>query len=302
MYRIRVPATSANIGPGFDSLGLALRLYNEVEVEKHDGLRIEIEGEGADTIPKNGSNLVFKAYRRTMTRLELAPDNLFIRQYNGIPATRGLGSSSTAVVAGILAAQAISGISLPIEESLLIATQIEGHPDNVAPALYGGFTSAIGGTHGAKCLSFKAPDELVPVALIPEYELSTAKARAVLPHSVPFADAVFNVSHVGFLVAAMAKGDIDGLFAALRDRLHQPYRAKLIEGFDEILAACEGLKSPAYLSGAGPTLMAFCRRGSSEGFAEAIRPVLQKFGEWRILPLEVDNGGATVQCIDEPNR
>ena len=195
MFRIRVPATSANIGPGFDSLGLALCLYNEVEIRPSDSLRIQIEGEGAQVIPKNGNNLVFKAYRRTMGKLGLTPENLFIHQRNEIPTTRGLGSSSTAVVAGILAAQAMSGQTLPIEESLLIATQIEGHPDNVAPALYGGFISAIGGTHDARCLSFPAPQELVPVALIPDYELSTVKARAALPQSVPFVDAVFNVSH-----------------------------------------------------------------------------------------------------------
>ncbi len=299
MFRIKVPATSANIGPGFDSLGLALCLYNVVEVEKHESLRIEIEGEGALGIPRNGTNLVFKAYRRTMGRLGLNADNLFIRQYNDIPSTRGLGSSSTAVVAGILAAQAISGMTLPKEESLLIATQIEGHPDNVAPALYGGFVTAVGGTHDVRCLSFPVPDELVPVALIPDYELSTQKARDVLPHSVSLADAVFNVSRASFLVGAMAKGDIDSLFSVLTDRLHQPYRAKLIKGFDEILAACQELSCPAYLSGAGPTLMAFCRKKDVGRFTEQIRPVLAQFGNWQIMPLRVDNEGAVVERVDQ---
>lgn len=299
MIRIKVPATSANIGPGFDCLGVALRLYNEVDLEVSDSLRIDIEGEGADIIPKNGNNLVFKAYRRTMGRLEETPHNLYIRQRNAIPTTRGLGSSSTAVVAGILAAQAISGKTLTREESLLIATQIEGHPDNVAPALYGGFVSAIGGTHDARCLSFPAPADLNPVALIPDYELPTAKARAVLPQSVPFIDAVFNVSHASFLVAAVAKGDIDALFAAVKDKLHQPYRAKLIDGFDEILEACLSLGCPAYLSGAGSTLMAFCRSEQLDSFTKNIKNVLAAHGNWEIRPLEVDNVGATVQIIDQ---
>ena len=298
MFRIRVPATSANLGPGFDCLGLALCQYNVVEVEKHESLRIEIEGEGAEDIPRNGTNLVFRAYRRTMTRLGLNPENLFIKQHNEIPSTRGLGSSSTAVVAGILAAQAISGVTLSKEESLLIATQTEGHPDNVAPALYGGFVAAVGGTHDARCLSFRVPEELVPVAMVPDYELSTAKAREVLPKSVPFADAVFNVSRSSFLVAAMAKGDIDGLFSVLYDRLHQQYRAKLIKGFDDIIQACFDLGCPAYLSGAGPTLMAFCKKKDVTKFTEQIKPLLCSFGNWQILPLKVDNEGAQVQRID----
>jgi homoserine kinase len=298
MVRIRVPATSANVGPGFDCLGLALALYNDVEVSVSERLHIEIEGEGAQSIPRNGSNLLFKAYRRTMTKLGRHPENLSIRQINHIPSTRGLGSSSTAVVAGILAAQAIAGVSIPLEESLLIATQIEGHPDNVAPALYGGFVAAVGGTHDARALSFRAPHELVPVALIPPYELPTVKARAALPKNVSFADAVFNVSRASFLVAAMAKGDIDGLFSVLQDKLHQPYRAKLIQGFEDILASCESFGCPAYLSGAGPTMMALCRRAEVGVFSERIRGVLGRYGDFEILPLEVDNRGATVEHVE----
>lgn len=295
MIRIRVPATSANFGPGFDCIGMALQLYNTVEIEKHDSLRIEIVGEGAQSIPRNGSNLFFKSYRRTMAHLGVKPDNLLIKQVNNIPSTRGLGSSSTAVVAGILAAQAVSGIALPKEESLLLATQVEGHPDNVAPALYGGFVSAVGGTHDARCHSFAVPPALVPVALIPSHELPTSKARAVLPQFVPFADAVFNVSRASFLVASMAKGDLDGVFSVLEDRLHQPYRAQLMKGFAEIIAKCFSLGCPAYLSGAGPTLMALCRRGETDGFVRGIENTLTAFGDWVIRPLEADNEGAKME-------
>ena len=141
MITIKVPATSANLGPGFDCLGLAVSMYNTVEVEPSKTLKIEIFGEGSDSIPKNGSNLIFKAYRRTMQHLEEPVANLHMVQHNKIPSTRGLGSSSTAIVAGILIASEISGKAIPRAEALRIATEIEGHPDNVAPALYGGVYS-----------------------------------------------------------------------------------------------------------------------------------------------------------------
>lgn len=298
MFRIRVPATSANIGAGFDCLGMALSLYNVVEVQPSAHLRVEIHGEGKGSIPENGSNLVYKAYRRTMERMGLAPGNLTICQHNQIPSTRGLGSSSTAVVAGILAAEAVSGQALPKEEKLLIATQIEGHPDNVAPALYGGFVAAVGGTHDARCLSFPIPQGLTPVAMVPDYELATSKARAALPKEVPFKDAVFNVARASYLTAAFARGEIDGIFSVLEDRLHQPYRAPLIQGFDEIMAQCAQLGCPGYLSGAGPTLMALCRTEEVERFIASMEPCLQQYGSWQVMALSPDNQGAMVERFE----
>lgn len=297
MFRITVPATSANLGPGFDCLGMALKLYNTLEVEPSDSLRIQIEGEGEKSIPRNGSNLVYKSYRRTMEKMGLVPGNLMIRQHNAIPSTRGLGSSSSAVVAGILAAQAVSGQTISKEDMLLLATQIEGHPDNVAPAIYGGFVAAVGGTHDARCLSFDVPASLLPIAMIPDYELSTQKARAVLPKQISFTDAVFNVSRAAYLSAAFAKGDVDALLTVLQDRLHQPYRASLIPGFEEILDTCEVMGAPAYLSGAGPTLMALCREANADEFISRITPVLSDWGNWRVLKLPPDNLGARVETL-----
>ena len=185
MITIKVPATSANLGPGFDCLGLAVSMYNTVEVEPSKTLKIEIFGEGSDSIPKNGSNLIFKAYRRTMQHLEEPVVNLHMVQHNKIPSTRGLGSSSTAIVAGILIASEISGKAIPRAEALRIATEIEGHPDNVAPALYGGFTVSMQKDKQVRSLSFEVSNDLVPVAMVPNFELSTAKARNVLPQHVP---------------------------------------------------------------------------------------------------------------------
>lgn len=294
MITIKVPATSANLGPGFDCLGLAVSMYNTVEVEPSQSLKIEIMGEGADSIPKNGSNLVFKAYRRTMQYLETPVVNLHMIQHNKIPSTRGLGSSSTAIVAGILIASEISQKALPLAEALRIATEIEGHPDNVAPALYGGFTVSMQKEKQVRTLSFDVSEELVPVAMVPNFELSTAKARNVLPQHLPYKDAVFNVAHASFLAAAFAKGDLEHLLFAVEDKLHQPYRAGLIPGFEEIVDCGREMGIPVYLSGAGPTMMALCNRGNANEFVVRIKPVLAKFAEWDVHVLKVENKGAQV--------
>ncbi len=294
MITIKVPATSANLGPGFDCLGLAVSMYNTVEVEPSKTLKIEIIGEGYDSIPKNGSNLIFKAYRRTMQHLGEPAANLHMIQHNKIPSTRGLGSSSTAIVAGILIASEISGRAVPRAEALRIATEIEGHPDNVAPALYGGFTVSMQKDKQVRTLSFEVSKDLVPVAMVPNFELSTAKARNVLPSHVPYKDAVFNTAHASFLAAAFAKGDLEHLLFAVEDRLHQPYRAGLIPGFEEIVACGREMGIPVYLSGAGPTMMALCSRGNVNEFVVTIKPVLAKFAEWDVHVLEVENQGAQV--------
>lgn len=294
MITIKVPATSANLGPGFDCLGLAVSMYNTVEVEPSQSLKIEIIGEGTDSIPKNGSNLVFKAYRRTMQYLETPVVNLHMIQHNKIPSTRGLGSSSTAIVAGILIASEISQKALPLAEALRIATEIEGHPDNVAPALYGGFTVSMQKEKQVRTLSFDVSEELVPVAMVPNFELSTAKARNVLPQHLPYKDAVFNVAHASFLAAAFAKGDLEHLLFAVEDKLHQPYRAGLIPGFEEIVDCGREMGIPVYLSGAGPTMMALCNRGNANEFVVRVKPVLAKFAEWDVHVLKVENKGAQV--------
>lgn len=294
MITIKVPATSANLGPGFDCLGLAVSMYNTVEAAPSDTLKIEIFGQGADSIPKNGSNLVFKAYRRAMQHLEAPAVNLHMVQHNDIPSTRGLGSSSTAIVAGLLLASEISGKALPVHEALRLATDIEGHPDNVAPALYGGFTVSMQKDRQVRTLAFPVAGELTPVAMVPDFELATAKARNVLPPQVPFKDAVFNAAHASFLAASFAKGDLEHLLFAMDDRLHQPYRANLIPGFEQIVAAGREMGVPVYLSGAGPTLMALCRKDNANAFIVGIKPVLAEHGDWTVHTLEVENRGAQV--------
>ena len=191
-------------------------------------------------------------------------------------------------------ASEISGKAIPRAEALRIATEIEGHPDNVAPALYGGFTVSMQKDKQIRSLSFEVSNDLVPVAMVPNFELSTAKARNVLPQHVPYKDAVFNTAHASFLAAAFAKGDLEHLLFAVEDRLHQPYRAGLIPGFEEIVACGREMGIPVYLSGAGPTMMALCSRSNANEFVVRSKPVLAKFADWEVHVLEVENHGAQV--------
>lgn len=299
MYRINIPATSANLGPGFDCLGMAVSLYNTVEFAPARQTQMTILGEDAQSIPRDARNLVRRAYKRALQEMGHAQVPLSIRQINQIPATRGLGSSASAVVAGILMAQTVAGEQWPKSRTLALATLIEGHPDNVAPAIYGGFTVSVQQGKDSHCLAFAPPKGLIPVAMVPDFELSTQAARNALPPKVNMRDAVFNLSHAAFLTAAFAKGDLDALQIALEDRLHQPYRAKLVPGMKGILAQAKTAGAlGAFLSGAGPTLMALCREEHVEVFCERMQAFLKEEPHvWRILPLQMDTQGATVQKI-----
>lgn len=256
---VRVPASTANLGPGFDALGMALGLYNEIEVELTGiGLTLTVEGEGAEKLqPLRERNLVARSVTETLLRLGVRPEGLRVRMLNRIPLSRGLGSSSAAAMGGVAAAVALAGAPLGPEAMLDLALPYEGHPDNIAPALLGGLTVSTLVEGQVKCVKLPVPEGLRAVAVIPEFHLSTAKARRALPPTVPRADAVFNVGRATLLLAALQAGRLDLLREATRDRLHQPYRAPLVPGMEEVLA--EGTRAGAlacFLSGAGPTLLA----------------------------------------------
>jgi homoserine kinase len=259
VVRVRVPASTANLGPGFDALGMALALYNEIEVEVTGiGLTLVVEGEGAERLQALGmQNLVARAVTGTLEKLGQRADGLRVRMVNRIPLSRGLGSSSAAALGGVAAAAALGGASLAPEEMLDLALPLEGHPDNITPALLGGLTVATVVDGKVRCVKFPVPEGLSAVAVIPEFHLSTAKARRALPPTVPRADAVFNVGRVALLLGAMQAGRLDLLREAVQDRLHQPYRAPLVPGMQEVLAEGEAAGALAcFLSGAGPTLLA----------------------------------------------
>lgn len=260
MVRVQVPATTANMGPGFDTMGMALKLYNIVEMEvAGHGLQIEVEGDGADQIPRNSRNIVHTAAARVFKAAGFSPPGLRIKIINNIPLARGLGSSAAAIVGGLVAANIVAGNKLGEKELLSIATELEGHPDNVAPALLGGIIVSAMVDGEVKYSKIDAPAKLKCVVAIPDFTLPTKLAREVLPQSVSLVDAVFNVSRTALLVAALIKGDFNLLATAMDDKLHQPYRANLVPGMKKVFAAAKlaGARG-IVLSGAGPALIAFC--------------------------------------------
>ncbi|HSB82814.1 MAG TPA: homoserine kinase, partial [Candidatus Methylomirabilis sp.] len=267
LVRVRVPASTANLGPGFDALGMALGLYNEIEVEITGiGLSLEVEGDGAERLQALGTqNLVARAVAGTLEKLGRQADGLRVRMLNHIPLSRGLGSSAAAVMGGVAAAVALAGASLDPDVVLDFALPLEGHPDNITPALLGGLTVATVVSGRVRCVKLPVPEGLSAVAVIPQFHLSTAKARRALPPTVPRADAIFNVGRVALLLAAMQTGRLELLREATQDRLHQPYRAPLVPGMDEVLAEGESAGALAcFLSGAGPTLLALVMGDGAE--------------------------------------
>lgn len=296
MPKIKIPASTANMGPGFDSLGMALALYNEIEftqIEK--GLEIMVSpSDAASNIATDERNLIYCAIREGLKETGVDMPGLRIVQTNNIPQTRGLGSSSACVVGGIIAANIISGGLLSTDDMIAIAARMEGHPDNILPTFVGGMAVAIMDHDAVRYIRIHPPAALKCCVMIPDFPLSTAKARDVLPTQVSLQDAVFNVSRAGFMVGIMEQGRLDLLPYALKDRLHQPYRKKLIEGYDEVVQEAE--KNGALgccLSGAGPTMIAFLD-GNAQQFVQRMKASLQSLGLlWRVELLEICHSGAT---------
>lgn len=258
MIRVQVPATAANLGPGFDCLGMALELYNTVEFSKIPrGLVIEVEGLGADTLPRDASNLVYQAAAMVFERAGYEPGGLRIRLTNHIPVGRGMGSSAAAIVGGIIAANVMCGAGLGTREMIALALSLEGHPDNVAPALLGGLVIYAATEGEINWVKLDLPPALKAVVVVPDFTLNTREARDKLPAMVAMRDAAFNISRTALLVAALQQGDFAALGIAMDDRLHQPYRFGSIPGFKKVVSAARlaGARGVA-LSGAGPSLIA----------------------------------------------
>ncbi|MBW8802538.1 MAG: homoserine kinase [Catenulisporales bacterium] len=299
--RVRVPATSANLGPGFDSLGLALGLYDEVMVRIADtGLRVDVAGEGADTVVRDEGHLVVRALRRAFDRLGARPPGLEVVCANRIPHARGLGSSAAAICAGIVAARALTvGATLTDDEVLQLATEMEGHPDNVAACLRGGFTIAWldqageiadAGTATARVLRVDPAADITAVAFVPAEPLSTEVARGLLPKLVPHADAARNAGRSALLAAALTGGRSDLLLAATADRLHQDYRAPAMAASAALIGALRAAGHAAVVSGAGPTVLVLTTKGQVETVIEA--GAAAGGAGWTPLGLAVDTAGA----------
>ena len=281
--KFRIPATSANIGSGFDALGIALSMYNEVEIEESD--RLEITSLDDVDVPTGEDNLIYVSACRLYEECgKPLPKGFRIAQSNVIPMTRGLGSSSACVAAGLLGANYLLGKPLSREELVNIACRIEGHPDNTTPALLGGLTSAA-----------VEDGRVYAVTFIPDFELKTSVARGILPKTVSREDAVYNLSRSALMAGSLATGNVENLRVAVKDRLHQPYRMGLIPGAEEIFRLSYEFGSYAtYISGAGPTVMSIISRRYEEEFENEVFRELERrsLGNWRMVILDVDSRGA----------
>ncbi len=268
----RIPASTTNLGPGFDVLGLALQLYSTLtlSVSETETDAVAVNGVDADKIPSTTAHVAFRAAELVFRRSGTEPPNgLQLNIENGIPAIRGLGGSGTAILGGLLTANALCGTPFSDAELLNFATELEGHPDNVAASLYGGLVVSAQEDAQVYTLQVACPPALSLVLAIPDFPLSTEQARGVLPDTVSFADAVYNTSRSTLLIAAIATGNLEMLRVAMKDRLHQPYRVSLIPGFEAVAEAAIGAGAVSVaLSGAGPTIAAYCLENTEQVAAQ----------------------------------
>jgi homoserine kinase len=291
---VRVPATSANLGPGFDALGLALALYNEVVAEERDGVSLTIEGEGADRLARDGGNVVARGVKLAYEAAGRAFKGCALECVNRIPTARGLGSSAAAWVGGLVAGNALVGSPLSREALLGLAARAEGHPDNVAAAVFGGLTVSCVTPDGVTAVTLPVAKSLSWVVLVPEVTSATAEARALLPRSVPREDAVFNVQRVALLLASLQSAQPAALSVALDDRLHQPYRLKLFPWMPDVATAARTAGAlGCVLSGAGPSLLAVVD-GNGTAVGRAMEEAASRAGiRGKAQALDVDAAGAT---------
>lgn len=285
---VRVPASTANLGPGFDALGMALELYIYVEltVLEQGPTVIRQHGDNLDGIPTDERNLIYKVAQQVFAEAGVSHPHLQMDVYSEIPLTRGLGSSASAIIAGMVAANAVLPVEKKLSEQRLfeLSSAMEGHPDNVGAALFGGIIAAFWDGAQAEKVKIIPSVDLQTLVVVPSFQLSTEKARHALPKQLSMADAVFNIGHASVLVAALSTGQLDVIKVAMKDRLHQPYRMELVPGMRKILAkATDHGALGAALSGAGPTVIAFVDRTSSEASKRELEAfMVEAFAEQHI--------------------
>lgn len=298
MVKVKIPATSANMGAGFDTLGIALNLYNRLAIsEIPHGLKISVLNT-ADYIPLDERNLIYRAMMILFDKVGYKPSGLKIIQNSEIPMTRGLGSSSACIIGGMLAANVLSGRKLSYKEIIDLAARMEGHPDNVGPALFGGFCVSLMTDNHTIVNSTKINPNIKFAVMIPNYFVATRKSRGVLPATVPFEDAVYNIAHASILQAALVSGDTAQLKIGVRDRLHQQYRHDYIDGMDAIFKKTyEAGSCGTYLSGSGPTILSFLDGGYKEFKSSMEEFFAKNSNEWTCKILDIDNVGAVVSEV-----
>ncbi|MGG5460456.1 homoserine kinase [Clostridium sp. B9] len=292
MIKVRVPATTANMGAGFDCLGIALGVYNTFTIEEiEEGLIIE----GCRKKYRNKDNMIYCALQECFEKLGYKGKGIRIKVEGEIPESRGLGSSASCILGGIIGGNELLGGQLSKHEILELATIIEGHPDNIAPALFGGMTVAIQEGNSVYHNEIDIKDDLKFCALIPNFTLSTEESRSVLPKKIDYKDGVFNTGRVALMLSAFANGRFDLVKHGCQDRLHQQYRGKLIENYDEIIRVCSKQSIGTFLSGAGPTIMNVISKEDNK-FNEIMKEFVEPMnGVWQVKEFDVDFKGATVE-------
>ena len=295
---LSVPATTANLGPGFDCIGAALTLGNEFKFTRldHGEFSIAVTGAEAEGVKTDSSNLLYQAFIRLYEHIQQTPPPVNIDISLEVPLARGLGSSATAIVGGLVGANKLAGAPLNQSQLMELAIAMEGHPDNVVPALIGGCRLAATSKAGWEICDIPWHESIIPVVAIPNFELSTEEARRVLPIQVSRADAIFNTAHLGLLLRGLATGRGDWLTSALQDKLHQPYRQQLITGYDAVNSAV--VNAGAYgmvISGAGPTLLALTDQAHSTDVVAAMATAWQQQGILAsVRSLSIDSQGTKI--------
>ena len=296
MIKVTVPATSANMGSGYDSIGIALDLYNVISIGECDGIEIS-DVSGAD-IPTDESNLIYQCAKKVYDICGKPLPGLKIIEDCAIPQTRGLGSSSACTVAGILGANALLGDPLDQQNVLDLAASIEGHPDNSTPAILGGFCVAL--LEYGKVWSVRVPmnGKVDFITFIPDFELSTEKARGVLPETIAHHDAVYNLARAALLAGSLTTGKLENIGVAVGDRLHQPYRFDLIPNGREVVHAAKAMGAlGAFISGAGPSIIAVVDAQDKTYLSRAEMYCTQNFPHWKPICLHCDEVGARIESI-----
>lgn len=294
MVKIQIPATSANLGAGFDALGLALSYYNYVNIEESDAIHITTLDD--TPVPTDEKNLVYATAKTLYDICGRQIKGLKIEQINNIPMARGLGSSSACIIAGLVGANTLMGEPLTLNELVNLSAQIEGHPDNTAPALLGGIVTAVFDGKDVHWVKQEVYTTLKFVVVVPDFELKTEKARACLPKEVSHKDAVYNLSRAALFSASLLTGKYENLRTAVHDRLHQPYRMQLIPNAREVFDIAYSLGAYAsYISGAGPSIMAIVD-ADNEFFCGKLRFALDNMGldKWEVHELHIDNIGTRI--------
>ncbi len=293
MVRVRVPATSANIGPGFDTLGIAFNLYNEFEFSE-EGTEIKFFGFREEF--SNEDNILYKSMIICFEKCGYEPSGLKISLVReDIPISRGLGSSSACIVAGLLGANNIMGNPLSIDELFKIGVEIEGHPDNIAPAFFGGMVVSLVEDKRAIYNKIDIKEGISFISIIPNFQLATSTARKVLPKEVEFKDAIYNISRVSLMISAFANGNYDLLRCGCKDAIHEKYRSPLIKNYDLVYNKCISLGAlSCFLSGAGPTIMVLIKNDEKEIINKIKEFLRDEDITWQVKELDIDNLGAIV--------